>query len=551
MTLKFELRMGRAFAAATILLGLTIPALAQPRTTTDAPQFEIADVRPSPPRIHTVMHGGMIRGDRYFVKDATLVDLIAASYGVDPGNVFGPPWLGFDHFDIFAKAPAGTSDDSARLMVRALLASRFKLVAHTGIQPLPAFVLSIGKTSKLKRADEAADPGTCQFQPPPANPGGPRPVVNMRFSCHNVTMQSFTELLHDATAPYLDHPIVDATGLNGGWNFDIEWTYQIPKDSDGITIFAAVDKQLGLKLEAKTAPQPVVVVDSVSEALSPNRPDIDKVLPPPPPAEFDVAVIRASNPEGSQFRINADGNNVSIVGGTLQTLIVNAYGLKNADRIRGAPSWLNTQHYDIIGKGSLDANPAPRAGGRVPNIDTDDVDEMLRSLLADRFNLVTHTELQPADAYALVAAGPKMKKADPANHAACKEGPGPDRKDPRLDNPLLSRLVSCQNMTMAEFADELSRFAGGYFPAPVVNATGLEGAYDFTLSFSKHGSENKTLPAPPSAAGDNAAPSDPILGGMSVFDALQKQLGLKLEKRDKVPQPFLVIDHVEEKPTEN
>jgi uncharacterized protein (TIGR03435 family) len=551
MTFKFEFRIGHVLSPVSILLGIAIPALGQSLTAAAAPQFEITDVHPSPPRIHTVMHGGMSHGDRYFLKDATLVHLIATSYQVDPDNVFGPASLGFDRFDIFAKAPAGTSDDSARLMIRALLADRFKLVAHTAVQPLPAFVLSVGKTSKLKQAAASADPGNCQFQQPPANPGGPMPIVNIKFSCRNVTMESFAELLHDAAASYLNHPVVDATGLKGGWDFDIEWTYQIPKDADGVTVFAAVDKQLGLKLEAKAAFLPVVIVDSVDLAPTPNRADIDKVLPPPPPAEFDVAVIRLSNPDGNRFRIDTEGNNVSIVGGTLQALIVNAYGLINADRIREAPSWLNTQHYDIVGKGSPDANPAPRPGGRVPDIDTDDVSEMLRSLLADRFKLVAHMELQPADAYALVAAGPKMKKADPANHPACKEGPGPDGKDPRRDNPLLNRLVSCQNMTMAQFADELSRLAGGYFPAPVINASGLEGAYDFTLSFSKHGDENKTIQARQSTAADSSAASDPTLGGMSVFDAVAKQLGLRLEKRDKVPQPFLVIDHVEEKPTDN
>lgn len=146
-----------------------------------------------------------------------------------------------------------------------------------------------------------------------------------------------------------------------------------------------------------------------------------------------------------------------------------------------------------------------------------------------------------------------MKKADPTTLSACHEGPGPDRKDPRIDNPLLNRLVSCQNMSMTQLAAQLNRLAAGYIPAPVINATGIEGTYDFTLSFSKKGDDTKTIPAPQSANGDNAGAvaSDPTLGGMSFFDALQKQLGLKLEKREKVPLPVLVIDHVEQQPTDN
>jgi uncharacterized protein (TIGR03435 family) len=143
-----------------------------------------------------------------------------------------------------------------------------------------------------------------------------------------------------------------------------------------------------------------------------------------------------------------------------------------------------------------------------------------------------------------------MKKADPSNHPSCHEGPGPDGKDPRIDTPLRSRLISCQNMTMSQLTTELSSLASGYLPAPVIDATGLDGAYDFTLSFSKQVDLNKPLPTP--SNGDaSAAASDPSLGAISLFDAMQKQLGLKLQKRDKVPMPTLVIDHIEQKPTEN
>jgi uncharacterized protein (TIGR03435 family) len=99
----------------------------------------------------------------------------------------------------------------------------------------------------------------------------------------------------------------------------------------------------------------------------------------------------------------------------------------------------------------------------------------------------------------------------------------------------------------------LKNIAGGYVPDPVIDATGLEGAYDFTLSFTKKVDLNKTIPAPPRADGEGTAPADPPLTGLSVFDALQRQLGLKLEKREtnQVPVNVLVIDHVERKPTEN
>jgi uncharacterized protein (TIGR03435 family) len=185
---------------------------------------------------------------------------------------------------------------------------------------------------------------------------------------------------------------------------------------------------------------------------------------------------------------------------------------------------------------------------------------MLKALIVDRFKLATHTEDRPTDAYTLVAARPKMKKADPANRTGFKEGPGPDGKDPRKDTPALGRLVTCQNMSMAQLAEALPRIAPGYFAnasTTVIDATGVEGSFDFTLSFSGAGILNNgngggrggDAPPGPANAGAAGAASDPG-GGMTLFDAMEKQIGIKMEIR-KRPMPVLVIDHVEQKPTDN
>jgi uncharacterized protein (TIGR03435 family) len=371
-----------------------------------------------------------------------------------------------------------------------------------------------------------------------------------------MTMKAFADFLHDVASPYLTRPVVDQTGLKGGWDFDIAWTYQIPKDADGVTIFAAVDKQLGLKLDQKTAPLPVVVVESVNETPTPNIANLDKILPPTPAAQFDVAVIRPYNPDEKHFNIDVDpSGRVSIQHASLLTLIYQSYDIA-PNNIMNQPKWLNSDLWDIVGKAALEPAPGPAMPGAGPVLDEDEVKEMIRSLLADRFKLVAHrdTTTRTTQIYALVAANPRMKKADPANHPSCDEGPGTDGKDPRLDNPLLNRLVTCHNMTMAELASRLNNIAGGYVPDPVIDTTGLEGAYDFTLSFTKKVDLNKSIPAPPrSGDSDTSGASDPPLVGLSIFDALQKQLGLRLEKREtnQVAIPVLVIDHVEQQPTEN
>ena len=86
---------------------------------------------------------------------------------------------------------------------------------------------------------------------------------------------------------------------------------------------------------------------------------------------------------------------------------------------------------------------------------------MLRALLVERFQMKTHMEDRQVSAYNLVAAKPKLTKADPSNRANCKEGSSLGGKDPRDTNPVLSRLVTCQNTTMAQFADRLQALAPG------------------------------------------------------------------------------------------
>jgi uncharacterized protein (TIGR03435 family) len=173
---------------------------------------------------------------------------------------------------------------------------------------------------------------------------------------------------------------------------------------------------------------------------------------------------------------------------------------------------------------------------------------MLRVLLTERFQMKTHMETRPVSGYVLTAPKPKLQKADPENRMGCKEGPGADGKDPRIANPVLSRLLTCQNMTMARFAELLPQLANGYAHVPVLDSTALDGAYDFTISFSAVGLLQS---GGPGRGGDNPAAgvSDPN-GALSLPDAINKQLGLKLELQ-KRPMQVLVIDHVEEKPTEN
>src|SRR6187402_46418 len=535
-----------------LLCLLANPAFAQTTssaadsTSSAAPLFLIADVHPSPPRAFPFADGGSLHGDRYAYRQATMLNLISTAYGLDPSNVQGgPAWLEMDRFDIVAKAPAKSSQAALKLMLKSLLADRFALVTHNGTAPMPAYVLGVvpGGKPKMKESDGTAQTG-CVPQPPPQNQA-PGAISNIVVTCRNMTMETFAEMVHMMAGGYLANPVVDATDLKGAWDFDLTWTGrgQLQKaGADGISIFDALQKQLGLKLELKTAPRSVLIIDRVNEKPTPNPPGIESALPAPPPAQFDVATIKPGKTDGTpNGRIN--GGQIDLQSITLKFLLTFAWELNPNDDevIVGAPKWLDVDKFDILAKASNDA--LSNAGPTRPPIDIEDLRNMLKGLLIDRFQMKVHKEDRPVSAYTLTAVSPRLRKADPSSRTRCTEGPGPDGKDPRIASPVLNRLVTCQNMTMAQIGEEFQRVAAGFIYSPVLDATGIKGTWDFTLSFSSADLVKGT--GDPATSGA----SDPN-GALSFFDAVNKQLGLKLEKQRR-PAPVLVIDHVEEKPTEN
>src|SRR5580658_2544209 len=156
--------MKRAFAGACFLALICSAAFCQSSdgaTKTEAPAtFELADVHASPKGGPVFFSGGMLRGGRYVVKNATMVDLISTAYGVDADKVQGgPSWLEKDRFDVIAKAPANTTAETLKPMLQALLADRFKLVVHDDKKELPTYALRVGKKPLIKPADASGDPG--------------------------------------------------------------------------------------------------------------------------------------------------------------------------------------------------------------------------------------------------------------------------------------------------------------------------------------------------------------------------------------------------------
>ena len=108
--------------------------------------FEAADVRAThvnPTNFNVFMKGPSVHGGRYEIRTATMVDLIGKAYGVDGDKVMGgPAWLEMDRYDVVGKLPTGSTAESRKLMLQALLTDRFKLAIRHEVQPMPAYALT-------------------------------------------------------------------------------------------------------------------------------------------------------------------------------------------------------------------------------------------------------------------------------------------------------------------------------------------------------------------------------------------------------------------------
>jgi len=520
---------------------------------TEPLKFTIADVHLSPTAPGFVQNfGGVLREGLYIDRDATMLDLIKAAYGVsDDAVAGGPGWVSSDLFDVVAKVPDGTTPATAKLMLQDLLTERFGLVVHNEERPVPRYVLSIGKGSKLKSADPSEDSG-CKPQAQPAGPAPSDPALtpNIKVACRNLTAAAIADNLHTMAGGYLDHDVVDSTKLEGSWDFDLEWTGRgalAAKGADGISIFDAVSKQLGLKLELQNVPEPSLAILSVKRKPTPNASDIAVALALPQ-ARFEVAVVKPADPNGRPFSgLLYTGGSQMRAGGTLRFMIAIALQISPnvaADMVTGLPKSADTQAWDITAKVPMTGEGAPNMVGGKPQPPPFSVGlEMLRGLLLDQFELKTHTENREVTVYALTVNGKsKLTRADESERSGCKPDPNAPKPAPNV------QMIGCKNIDTGELAVNLQQMAGAYIDHPIVDATGLEGGWDCTMGWTpKTQLLGSQAPNPNAEAG--AGSEAPVPNGISVFDAVEKELGLKLVK-EKRSIPVIVVDHVDEKPIE-
>ncbi len=215
---------------------------------------------------------------------------------------------------------------------------------------------------------------------------------------------------------------------------------------------------------------------------------------------FEVATIKPSDPMKKDGGLDVDGRRVRIGNIDMTTLISMAYAV-HPKQIVNAPDWFSTAHWDIEGVANTEREPSVAQ-----------VQQMLQKLLADRFELKTRRDQREIPVYALTVAkgGPKLTKSvsDPTALPGWKGSGGGN--------------MQFRNTTMTVFLLDMQN----KFNRPLVDQTGLDGRYDFSLRWTPDEAPSDNADAPP-----------------GMFTAIQEQLGLKMLPV-KAPANVLVIETV-------
>ena len=282
---------------ATAGLGAVVQLQAQTQAQASGPSFEVASVKPNKSGDMRVMFG-MQPGGRFTATNAPLVALIRQAYQLQNFQLVGAPdWINNERFDIVAKAEGDVAPTPPgavgpmQLMMRNLLAERFKLVTHRETREMPIYALVLARADgklgpQLRPA--AVDCAAMMRErgrgaPPPSfPPPGERMQCGMRIgpgvmNGGGFPMSQFAQTL----SQFVQRIVVDRTGLTGNYDLDLTYTPDPslqagpggppppgapalpPVDLNGPSIFTAVQEQLGLKLESERGQVEVMVVDGV------------------------------------------------------------------------------------------------------------------------------------------------------------------------------------------------------------------------------------------------------------------------------------------------
>lgn len=263
-----QVRMKPTLLTALLIASTSVTVFAQ------APAFDVASIKPSqpgsrpngPPKIGAEIVDAFLEvsPNSVTLRGARLGSIIKWAYAVQEHQVSGPGFL-TDRFDIVAKAGTAVPENQLRAMMQTLLAERFKLSFHRQTKEMSAYTLSVGKNGHKLKPSEGDGEAVLQ------------PNNRMGLTVKNARISEITGML----AQPLKQPIVDMTGLTGKFDFELDIMRYVseemlkpkagdaPPDIIGIGI-AAIQEQLGLKIESKKIPVEILIIDHMEKVPTEN-----------------------------------------------------------------------------------------------------------------------------------------------------------------------------------------------------------------------------------------------------------------------------------------
>jgi bla regulator protein BlaR1 len=275
---------GIAAIAIPITIGFVSAPASRAQSTDKGPRFEVASIKPSNSAdrrpLFRMEPGGLT------AANATVKRLIELAYHIKLFQISGGPgWIDSELFDISAK-PEGSADMSQfDQMLQALLADRFRLVIRRDNKDMPVYALVTGKTGPKFKESRESDPNIIDLggrANPAAAPPGRLAVTKIRrgiLVAQETTIAWFASQLSE----FLARPVVDKTGLTGKYDLKLEWqpdenqvamfqAMQVPEgfgatpaDPAGPSLFAALQEQLGLKLELEKGPVEIFNIERIEK----------------------------------------------------------------------------------------------------------------------------------------------------------------------------------------------------------------------------------------------------------------------------------------------
>jgi bla regulator protein BlaR1 len=527
--------------------------------------YEAVSVRPSK-STPAETPNAEFRPDGFTATNVTLQMLIQQAYGVEAYQISGAPeWLNRYRYDVEAEVAGSLADElrkgdvnqlivEQRPMLLEALAERFRLAVHRETKELPAYALVPAENGpKLHRAT----PGDTYPDGLKDGLGNGHGELMRMLRGQMIGQGVPVELLVKELSRELGRTVLDRTGLAGNYDFTLQWSdgRVIPRDYivesgspgsvsngsriderafassqsahfSGPSIFAALHDQLGLELvesNEKTSAAQILVIDHVEKPVEAQSQNAHA-----PASSFQSVSVKANTTNTPMAGFSIKGKDFSAAifkpdgfmatNYTLHQFIRLAYGVQDSQIVSG-PDWLNSEKYDVDAR--LDRSVVDELNRMGAEQGNSARLRMIQSLLADHFKLALHRETKELPVYVLVVGdgGPRLQTAK----AGDTYPDGMKRPDGRpvgtgYFEPEKGKVIF-QGRPLSSLVQYLSDRLG----RTVVDNTGLAGNYDFALQW---------------------APTSPGASSPSIMEAVQEQLGLRLEAQTTETE-VIVIDRAE------